>query len=259
MVIDTSREDTKPSTETPISDHPVHAESLTDEKPLSRVASGLPSLPVDSNQSSPPPSRMRIYFHTPVTPDDARPIPHSSHYYGDSSTTSDVRKGKRKKLEDDDGDLEQGRAAPPPPPQMDTNGFGNVDNATSLTDNDRSSVPASLAPSLPDTLSEDWLMAAIVEGEEEAEAEGVLRPPHDEENLNDNSEVLDFDDQLVPAKQNHDEDKDDDAAEKACGEHNFFRSMILVDRAFEISPSCVPAAPNAIAADGVVSRRTRLT
>jgi len=32
-----------------------------------------------------------------------------------------------------------------------------------------------------------------------------------------------------------------------------------VDRAFEISPSCVPAAPNASAADGVVSRRTRLT
>lgn len=196
MVIDTLGEDT---TEAP-TDYP--AESPTDEKP--QTAS-------DSNQSSPPPSRMRIYFHTPVTPDDARPIPHSSNYYGDSST-SDVRKGKRKKLEDDDGDIEQGRAAPPPPPQMDTNGFGNADNAASVTDNDRSSVPASLAPSLPDTLSEDWLMAAIVEGEEEAEAEGALRPPHDdEENVN---EQLDFYDQLVPVKQNHDEDEDD-------GEHIF--------------------------------------
>jgi len=145
---------------------------------------------------------MRIYFHTPVTPDDARPIPHSSNHYGDSST-SDVRKGKRKKLEDDDGDIEQGRAAPPPPPQMDTNGFENADNTASVTDNDRSSVPASLAPSLPDTLSEDWLMAAIVEGEEEAEAEGVLQPPHDdEENVNDN-------------------DEDEDAVGKAHGEPIF--------------------------------------
>ena len=219
MIIDTPREDTKPGTDAPISDHPVHAESPTDEKP--QTTSELPSAPVDSNQSSPPPSRMRIYFHTPVTPDDARPIPHSSNYYGDSSI-SDVRKGKRKKLEDDDGDIEQGRAAPPPPPQMDTNGFGNAENATSVTDNDRSSVPASLAPSLPDTLSEDWLMAAIVEGEEEVEAQGVIRPPHDdEENVNDNSEQLDFYDQPVPVKQNHDEDEDDDTVGKAHGEHIF--------------------------------------
>lgn len=223
--IETPREDTKPSTEAPISSHAVDAESPTDEKAMatsqSQTVSGLPSASVDSNQSSPPPSRMRIYFHTPVTPDDARPIPHTSSYYGDSST-SDIRKGKRKKLEDDDGDIEQGRAAPPPPPQIGTNGFGNSNSAdaTPSTDNDRSSVPASIAPSLPETLSEDWLMAAIVEGEEEAEAEGVLRPPHDEEeNVNEDREQMDVHDELVHVKENHDQDEDDDTVGKAHGEH----------------------------------------
>lgn len=174
---------------------------------------GLPSTSPDNGQSSPPPSRMRIYFHTPVTPDDSRPIPHSSNYYGDGSvsSTSDVRKGKRKKFEDDDGDIEEGRAAPPPPPQMGSNGFGSV-NAASMTDNDRLSVSASVAPSLSETVSEDWLMAAIVEGEEEAEAEGVLRlPPHDEEDNDDEDEErMDVHDELLLVKENHDENEDVD-------------------------------------------------
>ncbi|KAI9001144.1 hypothetical protein BD414DRAFT_511728 [Trametes punicea] len=55
----------------------------------------------------PPPSRVRIYFHTPVSPDDAHPISSHSAGYGSSN---------RKKLEDDDGDYEEGRGAPPPPP-----------------------------------------------------------------------------------------------------------------------------------------------
>ena len=102
-----------------------------------------------SSETASPPSRIRIYFHTPVTADDSRPIPHNS-AYGD--IPSDSRKGKRKKLEDDDGDLEE-RRAPPPPPQM----GGTIND-------DQLSVTASVA----ETASEgDWLMAAIVEGEEE--------------------------------------------------------------------------------------------
>ena len=99
----------------------------------------------------PPPSRVRIYFHTPVSPDDAHPISQTS--YGSSV----ARKGKRKKLEDDDGDYEEGRGAPPPPPHG-----GDFDGAG------RDSV----APSVAETASEgDWLMAAI--GEEDGDGEGA--------------------------------------------------------------------------------------
>lgn len=117
------------------------------------------------NAFTPPPSRIRIYFHTPVTADDSHPIPHNSSSFSFGVMPSDSRKGKRKKLEDDDGDLEEGRARFPPPPM----GSG--------TSDDRSSVAASVAPSIAETASEaDWLMAAIVEGEEEAEAESELHP-----------------------------------------------------------------------------------
>ncbi|KAF9569392.1 hypothetical protein CPC08DRAFT_756999 [Agrocybe pediades] len=121
---------------------------------------------VSSDATQIPPSRIRIYFHTPVTADDARPIPHNTAY---ADVPADTRKGKRKKLEDDDGDMEE-RRAPPPPPQM----------ASGVAD-DRSSVPASVAPSVAETASEaDWLMAAIVEGEEEAEAAGELDPAEED-------------------------------------------------------------------------------
>lgn len=53
--------------------------------------------------SPPPPSRIRIYFHTPATADDLRPIPHNPSY---GEVPTDSRKGKRKKIEDDDVDLE---------------------------------------------------------------------------------------------------------------------------------------------------------
>lgn len=154
-------------------------------------ASTLPArVSAETNAASPPPSRIRIYFHTPVTPDDSRPIPHTSSY-GDAPT--DTRKGKRKKLEDDDGDLEEGRTRPPPP-QM---GGG-------LSD-DRSSAAVSAPPSVAETASEaDWLMAAIVEGEDEAEAEGELQPGEDDEDddrlhvsehlkVHDNDDSLDID------------------------------------------------------------------
>ncbi|KAJ2915012.1 hypothetical protein MD484_g5387, partial [Candolleomyces efflorescens] len=121
--------------------------------------------PADVNSGGQPPSRMRIYFDTPVTADDAKPIPHtSSAGYGD--TPSDARKGKRKKLEDDDGDLEEGRVRRPPP-QM-----------SAAVNDDRSSVAASVAESASEG---DWLMAAIVEGEEEAQAEAELQPGGEEE------------------------------------------------------------------------------
>lgn len=138
----------------------------------------------DLNTTSPPPSRIRIYFHTPVTADDSRPIPHNSSFsFG--VTPSDSRKGKRKKLEDDDGDLEEGRA-PPPPPQM---GSGMSD--------DRSSVAASVAPSIAETASEaDWLMAAIAEDEEEAEAEGELDPDGEEEDEGDQLHVSQIEEAL---------------------------------------------------------------
>ena len=114
----------------------------------------------------PPPSRIRIYFHTPVTADDAHPItPQSSFTLGSSDTS--VRRGKRKKL-DDDGDLEDGRGPPPPPPGVDHDSVSisaSVDYEGSETLAGRDSV----APSV--TSEGDWLMAAIhddiVDGEGE--------------------------------------------------------------------------------------------
>ncbi|OAX43076.1 hypothetical protein K503DRAFT_766174 [Rhizopogon vinicolor AM-OR11-026] len=107
-----------------------------------------------SSTTTPPPSRIRIYFHTPVSPDDSHPIPHNSSY----TAPPDTRKGKRKKLEDDDGDAEEGRERPPPPrsSQVDDNVSVDMDGVGR----------GSAAPSLAETASEgDWLMAAIAEDE----------------------------------------------------------------------------------------------
>jgi len=107
-----------------------------------------------SSTTTPPPSRIRIYFHTPVSPDDSHPIPHNSSY----TAPPDTRKGKRKKLEDDDGDAEEGRERPPPPrsSQMDDNVSVDMDGVGR----------GSTAPSVAETASEgDWLMAAIAEDE----------------------------------------------------------------------------------------------
>ncbi|KAG6833825.1 hypothetical protein H0H87_011759 [Tephrocybe sp. NHM501043] len=128
-----------------------------------------PHFPPDANAHTPPPSRIRIYFHTPATADDARPIPHNvSPSFSLGATPSDSRKGKRKKLEDDDGDLEEQRTRPPPP-QM---------RAMSA---DRSSVAPSVAHT--EAASEDWLMAAIVGGEEEQDghAHGAENDTADDE------------------------------------------------------------------------------
>ena len=138
---------------------PVQSAEMADAKPLQDTMSNSRV----SSETASPPSRIRIYFHTPVTADDSRPIPHNSSY-GD--VPSDSRKGKRKKLEDDDGDLEE-RRAPPPPPQM----GGTIND-------DQLSVTASVA----ETASEgDWLMAAIVEGEEEGGGATGDLPSEDDE------------------------------------------------------------------------------
>jgi 20S proteasome subunit alpha 6 len=127
---------------------------MADAKPLQDTMSNAHA----SSYTTSPPSRIRIYFHTPVTADDSRPIPGEKIYV--------LRKGKRKKLEDDDGDVEE-RQAPPPPPQM----GGTIND-------DQLSVTASVA----ETASEgDWLMAAIVEGEEGGGATGGLPSEDDED------------------------------------------------------------------------------
>ncbi|THH33800.1 hypothetical protein EUX98_g460 [Antrodiella citrinella] len=114
----------------------------------------------------PPPSRIRIYFHTPVTADDAQPLTAQSSF-AQGSSESGVRKGKRKKL-DDDGDLEDGRGPPPPPPGVDHDSA----SISASVDYDGSETVAGRDSVAPSVASEgDWLMAAInddvVEGEDE--------------------------------------------------------------------------------------------
>lgn len=130
-------------------------------------APDIPVAPRPVSDIGPPPSRMRIYFHTPVTAVDSHPIPHNGSF-SLGATPSDSRKGKRKKIESDDGDFEEGRAPPPPPGMHD----------------DRSSVAASVAPSVAETASEaDWLMAAIA-GEAEGDSHGLEGIDDDEQHEN---------------------------------------------------------------------------
>ncbi|KAG6819203.1 hypothetical protein H0H93_014376 [Arthromyces matolae] len=123
------------------------------------------------NPHTPPPSRIRIYFHTPVTPDDSRPIPHHAATSGSAvlpipqQIPSEPRKGKRKKDDDDDDDEQEDRGRKPPPPLP----------SRDLHDEDRDR--ASVAPSVAhtETPSEDWLMAAIVEGDGEEDETSVSK------------------------------------------------------------------------------------
>ncbi|KAJ3867650.1 hypothetical protein EV359DRAFT_33995 [Lentinula novae-zelandiae] len=126
---------------------------------------------------SAPHSRIRIYFHTPVSADDSHPVVPNSLSLG--TAPSDSRKGKRKKLDDDDdGDGEDGRR--PPPPMND----------------DRSSVAASVTHSVAESGSEaDWLMAAITDGEQtqpDPDAEG---DEDDDERLH-VSEIVEYHDNM---------------------------------------------------------------
>ena len=124
----------------------------------------LPEMPAPA-VIPPPPSRMRIYFNSPVTPDDSQ-MPSGSSFSIAGFEEAGCRRGKRKKSEDDDGDLEEGRAPPPPP------GGSRPERSMSIDRFERASTAASAEPSVAETASEgDWLMAAI--GEDEGDGEDV--------------------------------------------------------------------------------------
>ncbi|KAG2362010.1 hypothetical protein BDR07DRAFT_1407983 [Suillus spraguei] len=144
------------SSQEQVKDEDMHAGVTASEPVPTDVADTKPdvSYQEQSSLTTPPPSRIRIYFHTPVSPDDSHPIPHNASY----TAPLDTRKGKRKKLEDDDGDAEEGRERPPPPrsSQVDDNISIDLDGVGR----------GSAAPSVAETASEgDWLMAAIAEDE----------------------------------------------------------------------------------------------
>ena len=112
-----------------------------------------------------PPSRMRIYFHTPVTPDDSNPHSLNASTSFSIPTDSNSRKGKRKKSEDDDGDLEDsGRGKRPAPHSQMAGG-----SDTASVDMDVAG-RGSVAPSMAGTSeSGDWLMAHIAQDDREDE------------------------------------------------------------------------------------------
>ena len=124
-------------------------EPTSDLKATSTVPDGhavpqeMPALPEMPAPAAipPPPSRMRIYFNSPVTPDDSRPIPSGASFIVGSDEAGS-RRGKRKKSEDDDGDLEEGRAPPPPP------GGSRPERSMSIDRFERASTAASAEPSV---------------------------------------------------------------------------------------------------------------
>lgn len=123
----------------------------------------------------PPPSRVRIYFHTPVSADDSSLISSNASF----AQPSISRKGKRKKLEDDDdGDDEDGRGPPPPPPH--SSDVGHEPDVGSMDGTETAFGRDSVAPSVAETASEgDWLMAAIG-GEEPEGGDGMDHENGDE-------------------------------------------------------------------------------
>ena len=139
------------------------ATSTAPDDAVPQETPALPEMPAPA-AIPPPPSRMRIYFNSPVTPDDSHPIPGSTSFSIVVSDEAGSRRGKRKKSEDDDGDLEEGRAPPPPP------GGSRPERSMSIDRFERASTAASAEPSVAETASEgDWLMAAI--GEDEGDGE----------------------------------------------------------------------------------------
>ncbi|EIN10819.1 hypothetical protein PUNSTDRAFT_142743 [Punctularia strigosozonata HHB-11173 SS5] len=128
------------------------------------------SLYSQSSSAASPPSRIRIYFHTPVTADDSHPIPHSNassftHVIGGGVPLGPAadfgRKGKRARRDrddDSDGDAEEGRTRPPPPGEMDRESVAASANAD--VDESRASVAPSVT--LTESVGEgDWLMGAM--------------------------------------------------------------------------------------------------
>ena len=146
---------------------------------------GLPPAPHagDAPVVPSPPSRVRIYFHTPVTPKDSMPIPHASAVPFDLSALAtsqgSPRKGKRKRTDDEGDDDAENRTS--------RTSAAHQDDAASVTPHpDQDGFRGSLAPSVGESTSEgDWLMAAIGEGSNEGDGpDASHRPPHDTHPVN---------------------------------------------------------------------------
>lgn len=146
---------------------------------------GLPPVPQtgDAPAIPSPPSRIRIYFHTPVTPKDSLPIPHASAVPVDLSALSvsqgSPRKGKRKRVDDEEDDVAENRTSLP--------SAAHQDDAVSVTTHpDQDGFRGSAAPSIGESTSEgDWLMAAIGEGSIDGDGPNVSHPPpHDNHMVN---------------------------------------------------------------------------
>lgn len=141
----------------------------TEKEIRTSVSSGVDKLSAvkDSTESRSAPSgasapRMRIYFHTPPSADDARLIT-------STSAQSDSRKGKRKKVDDDEDTEDEHRAPPPPPgPGRDESVDAESTLAPSATmDFDASTGRGSAAP------SDDFLVQALRDGDADGEGESV--------------------------------------------------------------------------------------
>jgi len=138
---------------------------------------GLPPVPHTGGAAAvpSPPSRIRIYFHTPVTPKDSMPIPHASAVPVDLSALAtsqgSPRKGKRKRAEDEEDEDAENRASHP--------STAHHDDVVSVTAHpDQDGFRDSAAPSVGESTSEgDWLMAAIGEGSAEGDGPDVSHPP----------------------------------------------------------------------------------
>ena len=163
-----AREDPDP---TPVKGQPVSdlkaTPTASDGHAVPEEVPSLPEMPAPA-VIPPPPSRMRIYFNSPVTPDDSCLMPSGTSFSSIAgSDEPGSRRGKRKKSEDDDGDPEEGRAPPPPP------GGSRPERSMSIDRFERASTAASAEPSVAETASEgDWLMAAIGEDEGDGEDDG---------------------------------------------------------------------------------------
>lgn len=146
-----------------------------DTAPKPELTGSVPDGSASVDNTPSPPSRIRIYFHTPVTAEDAVPIPHASALPVDSSSVSlmSSKKGKRKRAddEDEDGDFD---GVPHPEPSAD----GDATSVAGTADLDGVG-RASVAPSMSETVSEgDWLMAAIGEDEGDGDASDVDDAEH---------------------------------------------------------------------------------
>ncbi len=191
----------------------------------------------------PPPSRIRIYFHTPVTADDSHPLSAQSSLSLVPSSDPSMRKGKRKKLDDDDdGDIEDGRGLPPPPPQH----SGTEEPAVApphvgFDVTDMAMERGSVAPSAAETVSEgDWLMAAIEdEGDVEVERQEEHMHDIDSDNLHDIDAEGEPDDYGEPHFLS---DSDCATCEREARSHSFsllilvfsLKAMIMMTRMFKL-------------------------